>query len=113
MRVFVDLDVLKWLANLLCLEQSDFSYSLNSSGRCEVRSQQVIEDLSLGVALGQVLKAVKGLNPGVVGTGGDAVEKLDLLKKVRSGGAKVYNWNILFEQLQKFLDLKVEKGSRL
>lgn len=110
MRVFLDLDVLKWLAQLLGLEQSEFVYTLNNNGRCEVRSQQVIEDLGLGVALGQVLKAIKGLNPGVVGAGREAVEKLDLLKKVRSGGAKVYNWNILFEQLQKFLDLKVEKG---
>ena len=112
MRIFVEPDLLKWLANVLSLDPGTISYSLNSSGKCEVRTESLIEDMGLGLVLGEVLKVVKNLNRGVVGeTGGkETVDKFDLLKKVKSAGARAYNWNILFEQLQSLLDMKIEKG---
>lgn len=113
MRVFVDADILKWLSNLLHIDSSKFNFALNDAGKCEVRSEDLIEDIGLGLVAGEVLKAVKELNRGIIGDAGskDTSHKLDLLKHVKSSGAKAYNWNIVFEQLQSMIDIKVEKGN--
>ena len=127
MRVFLDPDILKWLVNVLALDASAYAYSLNSTGKCEVRDENLIQDISLGLVLADVLKTLKTLNSGlmgpILGTGAtgvggagaatkDTSTKLELLKKVKTAGAKAYNWNILFEQLQTLLDLKIDKGRR-
>ena len=113
MRVFLDPDVLKWLSNLLCLDSSQFTYSLNAAGKCEVRDEGLIEDISMGITLGDVLKIIKELNRGILSSvqQKDNSQKLELLKKVRSSGARTYNWTILLDQLTDMLDLKTEKGS--
>lgn len=113
MRVFVEPDILKWMSNLLGLDSSQFSYTLNATGKCEVRSEALIEDISLGITLGDVLKTIKELNRGILVSSSqkDNSQKLELLKKVRSSGAKAYNWSILFDQLQEILDIKIEKGT--
>jgi hypothetical protein len=113
MRIFLDPDLLKWLSNVLSLDPGSFSYTLNSLGKCEIRTESLLQDLSMGLVLGDVLKTIKQLNRGVLGQPGtkENTEKLELLKKTKSSGARAYNWNILFEQLQSLLDFKVEKGN--
>lgn len=108
----MEADVLKWLTNLLCLDTAQVAYSLNAVGKCEVRGQDLIEDISMGLVLADALKAIKELNRGVLGgqQQKDTSQKLDLLKKVRTAGARTYNWTILFDQLQNLLDMKTEKG---
>lgn len=110
MRVFLEPEVLKWLANVLGIEPSTINYTLNNSGKCEVRAEDLIEEIGLGLTMGEVIKSLRSLNRGVLGDLKDTT-KLDLLKKTKSGGARAYNWNILFEQLQTLLDLKVDKGT--
>lgn len=109
MRVFLEPEVLKWLANVLCIDSSTINYTLNNSGKCEIRAEDLIEEIGLGITMGEVIKSLRSLNRGVLGDLKDSA-KLDLLKKTKSGGARAYNWNILFEQLQTLLDLKVDKG---
>lgn len=113
MRVFVDADILKWLSNLLHLDSSKFNFALTDTGKCEIRDEDLIDDISLGLVASEVLKVIKELNRGMLGdsTSKDTSHKLELLKKIKSSGAKSYNWNILFEQLQSMIDIKVEKGS--
>jgi hypothetical protein len=113
MRVFVEPDLLKWLSNLLCLDSSQFTYTLNAAGKCEIRSEALIEEISMGITLGDVLKTIKELNRGVLSNSQqkDNTQKLELLKKIRSSGARAYNWSILFDQMQEILDIKAEKGT--
>ena len=114
MRIFIDLDVLKWLSNVLSIDQNEFVYTLNNNGKCEVRSNHIIEDISMGITMGLVLKSIKGLNPGILvskDNNSSSNDRLDLLKKIRSGGAKLYNWNILFDQLDKYMSIKIDKGT--
>ena len=109
MRIFLDAELLKWLLNLRvfsdALGRKDFK--MNANGKYEIEETEMIEDMEFGITFGRILKILIDLNIGIFS---DAKDNLDLIKETMSQASKLYNWNIISNQISELLDLEIDKG---